>query len=985
MDKVKKECEETINQTLQKYKDEKGAFEKLIILLHRTKYGNQITKNHPLFKGFQISESNNKLQRLNMESILDKMKGYQGINKKDDLDKNKIKDYNKQFLSFYNKYLEKYLTHFDKIDFIDLLKDIQKSVQKIEFQENGIIESTSLGAVPELLAGIFTCWTCLNSKYYFESKSQEYGNQQSFLLKPTSAQLAAIFRLLGIGYSIKYDLMQPNCLAQVLTGEGKSIILAILSCFYALCGFTVKCACYSNQLSVRDYEDFCPLFDKLKLKDLIFYGTFNKVCEQILNDNGDIREQTSNFISSSNIQFKQDSTTNKQVLLIDEVDIFFSKEFFGNNYNIVAPIKDQTIEILLDKIWSEKSKSNFSFNSISQSDQYKKCLEKFADWKELIKEQVMIIIQDFQNVGKLKVEGYIILNDKIYYKNQDQFIDNISYGYRTLYSYYQEYQNNNISEVGLQTQKMFKINCGSFSYSELPKKFLMIKGVTGTLETLCQNQLELIQQSYSINQFTLVPSVYGDSKFTFNQKQDVRVVCQSEYFNKITDEINKKMVKKDQYRAVLVFFSTNEKLIEYQNSQQFTSLTTKFKIQVMTEENTIEERKKIIQDATYQGTITLMTRIFCRGIDFKVFDTTLFQNDGIHVIQTFFSEDKSEEIQAKGRTARQGEDGSYSLILESDTLQGFLNKDEDKNDIKQNSLCYGILDKNRQTNFEINFKNNRQYNENTSITNHNQSEEFLTHLKKANYSKIKQYLLQLNQSPKENITSKTLIVLDATGSMKNLITQTKNTIETTFLCSRDILGQEGLDPQCFLVMICFFRSYNSKWENIFNSTAWENNADKLRSFLQTVQATGGTDPGEAVEVGLWWANQQHLQSPINQVLLLGDQPAHLEDQAQKYRNKFGQNYWDTTPIKELTYYVPECNKLKKQNVPVHTFYLNNQAQNIFQDISNITGGKCAPLDINSADSAKQLTDTLVKQILADIGDKHGCREKLIQAYQAKYS
>ncbi len=43
----------------------------------------------------------------------------------------------------------------------------------------------------------------------------------------------------------------------------------------------------------------------------------------------------------------------------------------------------------------------------------------------------------------------------------------------------------------------------------------------------------------------------------------------------------------------------------------------------MSEDNTIEERKKIIREATYSGAITLLTRIFGRGIDFIVNDTLI--------------------------------------------------------------------------------------------------------------------------------------------------------------------------------------------------------------------------------------------------------------------------------------------------------------------------------------------------------------------------
>ena len=54
-----------------------------------------------------------------------------------------------------------------------------------------------------------------------------------------------------------------------------------------------------------------------------------------------------------------------------------------------------------------------------------------------------------------------------------------------------------------------------------------------------------------------------------------------------------------------------------------------------------------------------MIREFDRGTDFKCFDSRMLSDGGVHVIQTFFSLDLSEEIQIKGRTARQGENGSY--------------------------------------------------------------------------------------------------------------------------------------------------------------------------------------------------------------------------------------------------------------------------------------------------------------------------------------
>lgn len=41
-------------------------------------------------------------------------------------------------------------------------------------------------------------------------------------------------------------------MAEVGTGEGKSIIFAVMSVYLVLVGFHVRCACYSEYLSNRD-------------------------------------------------------------------------------------------------------------------------------------------------------------------------------------------------------------------------------------------------------------------------------------------------------------------------------------------------------------------------------------------------------------------------------------------------------------------------------------------------------------------------------------------------------------------------------------------------------------------------------------------------------------------------------------------------------------------------------------------------------------
>ena len=83
----------------------------------------------------------------------------------------------------------------------------------------------------------------------------------------------------------------------------------------------------------------------------------------------------------------------------------------------------------------------------------------------------------------------------------------------------------------------------------------------------------------------------------------------------------------------------------------------------MTELHDAHLRKNRIDNATLKGQKTLMTDSFGRGTDFIVLNEDINAQGGVHVIQAFLSLDESEEVQIKGRTARQNNEGSYDAII----------------------------------------------------------------------------------------------------------------------------------------------------------------------------------------------------------------------------------------------------------------------------------------------------------------------------------
>ena len=78
------------------------------------------------------------------------------------------------------------------------------------------------------------------------------------------------------------------------------MVLGVLSTYLALVGFNVRCSCYSLYLSKRDQEEFKEIFDFFGIEDKIKYGTFNHLCEEILNTgNHDFKKEAQNMIMAS--------------------------------------------------------------------------------------------------------------------------------------------------------------------------------------------------------------------------------------------------------------------------------------------------------------------------------------------------------------------------------------------------------------------------------------------------------------------------------------------------------------------------------------------------------------------------------------------------------------------------------------------------------------------------------------------------------------
>eukprot|EP01083_Nonionella_stella_P130939 397531_1 len=1001
-----------IENSLQAFKEEHPAeITSLYKLLNRKQNAwANIIQSYSIFNAIAVSQFNKATAPYGIEHVL---KHIHGIG--DDINTKSKKDVLRSlFINFKQRYeqvVDQYLLPPDRINLIPLISKIKTIPGDLKQSQKHIVwDLKTKEKAINLMSYIFALWTLQNSKSYFEVADKT--DARSYLMTPHDAQVISIFRLLGLGNTAKSysavvlselkelaskwsfglyrshkqaETLMPN-LVEIGTGEGKSLTLAVSSAVLALLGFHVDCACYSKYLSVRDYKDFESLFISLDIHHHIKYGTFNELSENIINEDGNIRDIVTDLMltedeqkSGANKCYSPKRYARANVLLIDEVDVFFNKQFYGQFYTPGAVLKHECIKGITDYIWNHYTKNGnqsiLTLSAIKATNEYEECVKVF-EWADIIDEQVKCMLADINTFESPK---YVVRNDKIGYKEGDQISYTATVGYKTLFAYYHEHYNHNnvISTQSLENMTAMYLKCGTFSYAEIPKRFNVIMGVTGTLKHLSRSQLQIMDQDYGLKVHSYMPSLFGINKHKFDEDEDIKITMIEQFNEALKNEIIKRL--KDHApatRCVFVFFDDRIKLMSFYNSNAFIAFHDRTRI--ITEQLTFKEKEAEIKRAPQSNRITLLTKPFGRGTDFKVMDDAVKNNGGPHVIQTFVSLELSEQIQIRGRTARQGGDGSYSMVLIDEELEKFGITKEDIETAEQKHDLYGMIQTKRTAEFA------KEYMQvldriKTAKEVHESGEEFLRALHDNDIDKVKEDLLSYNVGPATG-SVKIAICVDATGSMTSLLESTKTRIREMFRRIRDILHEHHIDTNRFQIQLIAYRNYNAPAEELLLSSGWQNDPNELDKFLKHVPPDYGWG-NEAIEVALEFVNNDPL---VDEMIIIGDAPPNTKAEVIKKRNQRKQSYWENTKYKTAVYFDDELIKLKSRGLKINSFYLREGAKNEFEKMAQTTGGNCERLDIDSSEGGEQLTRLISTTVLNVCGgEQQGAQ--LVKAYDAKFT
>ena len=722
------------------------------------------------------------------------------------------------------------------------------------------------------------------------------------------------------------------------------------------------------------------MFNAFGVTEQIHYGTFQRLCERVINQEGDVRDRVQSTITGQAVHAAPKRRNRPKILLIDEVDVFFDESFYGNIYRPSLSLRHPTIQNLAGFIW--KSRGNkLTFPNLKQSTEYQACCSQFPGWERLITEaakSMMVDVLDFQT------PAYFVDNDKIAYTDHG-VSSNLVYGYSTMFAYFHEHEQGNITRQSRDENTCFYINCGNFSYAEMPFRFHVVMGVTGTLKELNRAEQRIVADTYRIRKMTFSPSVFGANNLDFREESDIKIENRDDYFNCIHREIiERRDARAPAKRAVMLFFEDEKLLHEFREAPCMHDL--RGGLQIMHERLTSQEKEQYVDRATQAGQITLATTYYGRGTNFVCNDKQVANNGGPHVLQTFLSEKTAEQRQIQGRTARQGGMGSYSMVLKQDDLEKFDLFEPDIECIRNQNIVFPTLNEKREAFSE------RKYEDRKEVVNqarelHRESEGFLASLQKGNKDFAKDYLCKINAGPSVSTStcSRTIVLMDATGSMSSLLEKCKTTLRIMFGRASEVLHNHGISEGSFEMQLAVYRNYNCDAHTLLESSGWENKPENLCTFMNRISSQGGMG-NEAIEIGLWHVNQEAAkrQELEFQCILIGDMPPNTKQEVGGKRERKGGSYWGGTRFALPTYYEDELQgMIKSRNIPIHAFFVRSSARNKFQEIAQATGGRCEELNINSPQGGERLTGLVTEEILRKAGGAQG--DQLVEAYRQKYA
>ena len=456
-------------------------------------------------------------------------------------------------------------------------------------------------------------------------------------------------------------------LAQIKTGEGKSLIIAMLSLANALMGNFVDVITSTHYLAERDQKKFKNYYiqfgvsssciiksnpSKSDYDGIIIYGT-NTDFEFSLLREGIYKQKkiyTVPLYSYDNSLIER----TYDVAIVDECDNLFL-DTAKNSARISHPSKS-SYNWLYPVIYkyfcqNENNLHIYELRNIIykyENGKYKSEIEKINDdkLKELL-ESARIAKEKKLNLD------YVIGYNEEKTKKQIQIVSldtgRIQYGSRWTSGIHEFIE----VKEGIEPETESNV-IGSISHPTYFEGYNILFGLTGTIGD--EIERKEIEEIYKVKCYD-IPRNFKE--ILINEKMEI-YENKKEKFNRILDIIKENKNKKDKSQPLLIILENIDETIE------FGQLLQKSNFDFYTLNDIQKENEDfILSNVGHIDSILVATNAAGRGTDILIDDLSK-NNGGLFVIIGFFPQNSRIEFQAIGRAGRQGNPGKAKIIISKD-------------------------------------------------------------------------------------------------------------------------------------------------------------------------------------------------------------------------------------------------------------------------------------------------------------------------------
>lgn len=454
-------------------------------------------------------------------------------------------------------------------------------------------------------------------------------------------------------------------IAEMKTGEGKTLVATLVACLNALSGKSVHVITVNDYLAKRDGGELEPLYNFLGLSvgiitsDLrddetkigcyganIVYGTNNEFGFDYLRDN-------------MKYDLNQKVQKHHFFAIVDEVDSILIDEA-RTPLIISAPVNRTMENYQLANSVAQKLQNEQDFHIDEKNRVILLTEEGIKNAEEFFGVDNLYSIENAalsHHLDQALKANYLFMKDKDYVVRDgevvivDEFTGRLSEGRRFSEGLHQAIEAKEKVDIKEESQTLADI-----TFQNYFRLYDKLAGMTGTAQTEASEFLQI----YNLDVVSIPTNVPVQRK----DLNDLIYKSEREKFEAVIAKITE-LYKRGQ--PVLVGTASIER------SELLHELLKKSRIpHTMLNAKQHAKEAEIIKDAGKKGAVTIATNMAGRGVDIKI-DDEVRELGGLYIIGTERHESRRIDNQLRGRAGRQGDPGvsQFYLSLEDSLLRIF--------------------------------------------------------------------------------------------------------------------------------------------------------------------------------------------------------------------------------------------------------------------------------------------------------------------------